>query len=412
MTKQQHVLIIGKVWIEPSSSAAGSRTLQLIDVFLKQGCTVSFATTAAHSDFKANLSALGIKEYNIELNNSSFDVFIKSLKPTLVLFDRFTTEEQFGWRVAEHCADALRVLDTIDLHCLRAARHQAFKENREFSSKDLFNDTAKRELASIYRCDLSLMISTIEMDLLHQYFKVNPHLLHYIPFLAEPLTPATQARWPSFREREHFITIGNFLHAPNWDSTLYLKQTIWPLIRKQLPTAELHIYGAYPSQKVFQLHNQTEGFLIKGRAHSVEDVMKKAKICLAPIRFGAGIKGKLMDAMLYGTPSITSPIGAESMHGDLPWNGAIESNPEKFVEAAVKIYTDEITWQQTQQNGQQIINTFFSKAKHTLPFLSAISFIQTNLKAHRLNNFTGAMLMHHSLSASKYMALWIEAKNK
>ena len=178
---------------------------------------------------------------------------------------------------------------------------------------------AKREIASIYRCDCTLMISIYEMNLLQHFFKISIDILHYTPFLLEPIQQKEITSWPTFEERTHFVTIGNFLHEPNWNGVLFLKEEIWPLIKKQLPNAELHIYGAYPSPKVTQLHQPKDGFLIKGRADSAKEVMLNAKVCLAPLRFGAGLKGKLIDAMECGTPSVTTTIGAEAMHDNLDW---------------------------------------------------------------------------------------------
>lgn len=408
---KEHILIIGKVWPEPSSSAAGSRTLQLINLFLEQNLQVSFACAASESDYSFDLKSLGISTLHIVLNDSSFDDLVKNMQPHMVLFDRFTSEEQFGWRVAQNCPNALRILDTIDLHCLRLARQEAIKQNRDFSLLDLNSDFAKREIASIYRSDVSLMISDYEMDLLINHFKIDNSLLHYVPFLLDPILKKDN-QWPSFSEREHFLSIGNFLHEPNWDAVLFLKQFIWPLIRKQLPKAEIHIYGAYPSKKVFDLNNLKEGFLIKGRADSLERVMKKTKVCLAPLRFGAGIKGKLIDAMQFGVPSVTTDIGAESMHGEFPWNGIIANQPHKFAEAAVELYTNEIKWQQAVENGAQILNNFFLKSNHSDLLIDKLLFLKNQLKSHRSSNFIGEMLMHHTVMGTKYMSLWIEAKNK
>ena len=408
---KEHILIIGKVWPEPSSSAAGSRTLQLINLFLEQNWQVSFACAASESDYSFDLKSLGISTLHIVLNDSSFDDLVKNMQPHMVLFDRFTSEEQFGWRVAQNCPNALRILDTIDLHCLRLARQEAIKQNRDFSLLDLNSDFAKREIASIYRSDVSLMISDYEMDLLINHFKIDNSLLHYVPFLLDPILKKDN-QWPSFSEREHFLSIGNFLHEPNWDAVLFLKQFIWPLIRKQLPKAEIHIYGAYPSKKVFDLNNLKEGFLIKGRTDSLERVMKKTKVCLAPLRFGAGIKGKLIDAMQFGVPSVTTDIGAEAMHGEYPWNGIIANQPHKFAEAAVELYTNEIKWQQAGENGAQILNNFFLKSNHSDLLIDKLLFLKNQLKSHRLSNFIGEMLMHHTVMGTKYMSLWIEAKNK
>ncbi|MDI5899015.1 glycosyltransferase [Flavobacterium yafengii] len=413
MNQVQKLLIIGFVWPEPNSSAAGGRMIQLILLFKAQGFSITFASPAQNSDFMVDLQQYEVEKKSIELNNSSFDVFIKELNPDVVLFDRFMMEEQFGWRVAENCPDALRLLDTEDLHCLRLSRQKAFKENRSFSIADLFvEEVAKREIASILRCDLSLMISEFEMELLESAFKIDKALLHYLPFLLEPIDDTEIKRIPSFEERKDFIFIGNFLHEPNWNAVQYLKDTIWPLIKKRLPETVLNVYGAYPSQKVLQLHNSKDGFLIMGRANDAQEVVKKACVVLVPLRFGAGIKGKLLEAMQCGTPSITTSIGSESMHGDMPWNGFITDDIVNFVDTAVQLYQDKEIWGRAQQNGITIINQRYSKGLFETDFRTKIEFLRSNLQQHRLHNFMGAMLQYHTLKSTKYMSRWIEEKNK
>lgn len=405
------LLIIGFVLPEPKSSAAGSRMLQLIHLFQKQGYAITFATTANDSDKAFDLSSINVTTAKIELNSDSFDEFIRQQKPDAVLFDRFMTEEQFGWRVAEHCPNAIRILDTEDFHGLRKGRGLALKAKQEFSVSYLQNDITKREIASIYRCDLSLIISEYEMELLQNQFKIDKHLLFYIPFLIESITESQLKQIPTFEERQHFISIGNFLHPPNYDAVLYLKQEIWPLIRKQLPKAEIHIYGAYPSQKVTQLNNKADGFLIKGFAEDVNTVMQRAKVCLASLRFGAGLKGKLIDAMQNGTPSIMTSIAAEGMFGKLPSNGFIEDDPEVFTNKAIALYTEKQIWQEKQSNGFKVINTRFDMNRFETEFETKLKTLQNNIEAHRQNNFTGQLFMHHTLQSTKYMSKWIAEKN-
>src|SRR6218665_419081 len=113
------LLVIGYVWPEPRSSAAGGHMMQLLDCFLQRGWQITFATPAKEGEHKADLAALGIGEQAIELNNASFDTFVHALNPAVVLFDRFMMEEQFGWRVEQQCPQALRVLETSDLQSLR-----------------------------------------------------------------------------------------------------------------------------------------------------------------------------------------------------------------------------------------------------------------------------------------------------
>lgn len=413
MNQQKSLLVIGFVWPEPNSSAAGGRMMQLISLFQQQGFQVTFASPAQDSDFMIDLKQDDVEKKSIALNCSIFDTFVKELDPSIVLFDRFMIEEQFGWRVAENCPNALRILDTEDLHCLRVARQKAFKEKREFHTTDLLvEDVAKREIASILRCDLSLMISEYEMELLQTTFKIDSSLLYYLPFLLEADQIPDLDNLLSFEDRKDFVFVGNFLHEPNWNAVQYLKETIWPLIKKQLHEAVLNIYGAYPSQKVLQLNNVKEGFLVRGRAENASEVVEKARVVLAPLRFGAGIKGKLLEAMQCGTPSVTTSIGAESMHADLSWNGFIEDNPDVFADKAVELYQEEKLWLVGQKMGAEIISQRYLRSLFAADFTEQINFLLHNLQQHRLNNFMGELLQHHTLKSTKYMSKWIEAKNK
>lgn len=403
----KHLVIIGAVWPEPNSTAAGRRMLQLISLFQKQDYEITFLCSASKSDFSFDLSQISVKIKAIQLNDSSFDIEIAALNPNVVLFDRFMIEEQYGWRVMENCPNALRVLDTEDLHFLRKAREMAFKQNRELVFEDYISDVFKREIASIYRCDLALLISEYEMQLATETFKIDASVLYYLPFLSEEVNPNV----PKFEDRQHFVSIGNFLHEPNWQTVLQLKK-YWKSIKKQLPEAELHIYGAYVSEKAKQLHNEKEGFLIKGRAESVTQVYSKAKLLLAPIPYGAGLKGKLFEAMQLGLPSITTKMGAEAMNGNLDWNGFISSDEADFVEKAIKLYTNKSLWETAQKNGYEIIEKRFKKELFANDFMNRIDELQLDLKTHRNQNFLGQILQNQSLQSTKYMSKWIEAKNK
>lgn len=406
------ILIIGTVFPEPNSTAAGSRMLQIIDLFLEQNWEVNFASTASKSEHSFDFNLLNINSYEIKMNDSSFDDFVKKMNPTIVIFDRFMTEEQFGWRVKEICPDCLQILDTEDLHFLRKTRQEFVKKNLDITDSHLLtSEISKREIASIYRCDLSLIISSFEMELLTNVFKIDQKILFYMPFLLSKIENQILETFPSFAERRHFISIGNFRHEPNWDAVLYLKQTIFPLIKKQIPDAEIHIYGSYITQKAQEFHNQKEGFIIKGRAEDAFEVIKNARILLAPLRFGAGLKGKLTDAMQCGTPAITTKIGAEGMHGNLPWNGTITDDENDFANAAVSLYNDENAWKNAQQNAVKIINECFEKTIFANNFITKIIDLQTDLKQHRTYNFIGQILHHHSLQSTKYMSKWIEEKN-
>ena len=405
---KKRILIIGLVWPEPTSSAAGTRIIQLVHLFLSEGYEVVFASAASKGDFSFNLPEIGVKEQQIVLNDSSFNTTIKEFNPDIVLFDRFVMEEQYGWRVRQECPHVLQLLDTEDLHFLRNSRQHAIKSG----IMDLYSDMAKREIASILRCDLSLIISEVEMDVLKNQFRIDSSILYYLPFLEEELGEKDMKNWKTFEDREGFVFIGNYLHEPNWHTLQILKTQIWPILRKRLPNANLHIYGAYASQKVTQLHNPREKFLIHGRAKDAREAISKHKVLLAPIQFGAGLKGKFIDALHVGTPSATTSIGAEAMKGGLDWNGIIADNLELYIDKAVELYQNKNLWLKAQQNGILILKERYLKSQFTAAFVQKINEISSSLTTHRQHNFIGQILQYHAANSTKYMSLWIEEKNK
>ncbi|MDX1796896.1 MAG: glycosyltransferase family 4 protein, partial [Hydrogenovibrio sp.] len=183
---------------------------------------------------------------------------------------------------------------------------------------------------------------------------------------------------------------------------------------QQLPEAKMRIYGAYPPKKAQQLHNEKQGFLILGWAKEAFEVLSDARICLAPIRFGAGIKGKLAEAMVCGTPSVTTSIGAESMMSEKgSWPGDIADTDQAMINAAVHLYQDESHWQASQTRGFELFQRQYSEQPRNFePLFDRIKRIEKDLSAHRQQNFIGAMLNHHHHKSTQYMAQWIEEKNK
>ena len=161
-----------------------------------------------------------------------------------------------------------------------------------------------------------------------------------------------------------------------------------------------------------QLNNPKINFHVLGRADAAAEVIKNARVMLAPLRFGAGIKGKLLEAMQCGTPSITSSIGAEAMAGDLEWNGFVKDDPKEFVASAIALYSDVVLWEKSQKNGYLIIGKRYQKSSFENDFINRVYSLKENLKQHRNSNFMGSILQFHLNSSTKYMSKWIEEKNK
>ena len=404
------LLVLGYVWPEPNSSAAGWRMLSLLQLYRQQGFRIIFASAAEKSPHRFDLSNWGIEEASVALNCQSFAVQLQQWQPAVVLFDRFMLEEQFGWWVDDVCPQALKLLDSEDLHCLRFARQQSFSANRAVTAADLRSELAMREVAAILRCDLTLTISMAEHRLLTEFYQVPVSQLLYCPFLLDDVTVDQSV---TFATRRHISFIGNFRHEPNWQAVLRLKQ-LWPALRARLPGVELHIYGAYPPPKATQLHAPKQGFFIKGWADHAAEAFRDYRLCLAPLSFGAGLKGKIIDAMRYGTPVVTTEIGAEGISqqpGFIDFPGAIADEDTALLDAAVALYQQQELWQQAQDKAPSCLAQF--SAELLQPQLwQRIAAVQQQLSSHRSEAFLGSMLKYHHHRSTKFMAQWIEAKNK
>jgi hypothetical protein len=187
---------------EPNSTAAGSRMLQLMDLFLTQNYQITFLSTASISENSFDLNSKNIQFQNIVLNDNSFDDLIKSsILKLSFLID--SPQKNNSWRVSEQVPNAVKILDTEDLHFLRNAREKPLNKIK-IENSDLINDVFKREIASILRCDLSLIISEFEMNMLKNQFKIDEKILFYLPLFAEI------KNLKLFLKKKNFVSIGNF----------------------------------------------------------------------------------------------------------------------------------------------------------------------------------------------------------
>ena len=208
MSLNKQLLIIGYVWPEPDSSAAGQRMMHLIRLFLNHNYNVFFACPALKSEFKADLSVLGVEEIEIKINDASFDDILNKISPSHVLFDRFIMFEQFAWRIEEKYPEAFLILNTEDLHSLRDARQGALKKGIKLNESDINSDKYYRELSCLLRAHLNLIISDYEFLFLKNQGIFPSESLFYLPLMQSPITEEHINALPSFEKRSNFIFIG------------------------------------------------------------------------------------------------------------------------------------------------------------------------------------------------------------
>lgn len=405
-TQQKKALVIGTVWPEPISSAAGVRTIGLIEALRDLGWVVTMASSAKNTEFRDRIADLGFAVESIEMNHSSFDEFLAREKFDLAVFDRFLVEEQFGARVEKTLPQCLRILDTIDLHFLRRTRELRIRG--KITPSEIDQDTCLRELASIYRSDLSLLLSSQESVILHQEFAVPESLTaewgfcYRVPNRDE--LPAFQARSP------HLAWIGNFRHAPNEDAVKWcLREFLpahWDQIRAQVPEAEIHFYGAYPPKELMALDQPKRGIRVLGPCEDAIEMLKKYRVMFAPIRFGAGIKGKISDSWAAGLPVVTTPVGAEGMiEPGQPFAGEVVESPESMRDAVIQVLQDESGFALRQERGIRALDALYAVQRQQKRFGEILERLES-----RERPWIQKILWHQNHRSTDFFSRWIEEK--
>ena len=439
-------LCCSPVWPERSSSAAGVRTCDLISSFQQdRSCTVSYASPSAANEHTALIQSQGVQIFECLPNNEpAFLAVLEATQPQIVIFDRFYAEEMYSFRVKERFPHALRVLDMQDCHFLREGRQEMATKKKEATMNEILEcrpdataASCLRELSSIHRCDLTMVCSPVELQILTDHYNVTPDRLILAPFFTPP-SPHAASPVP-YHHRHHFIMIGNFRHPPNFDSVKWAVKEIWPKIRAahkaaasidevdstSSPLPELHLYGSYAPQAASELHKPAQGVFFKGFAPSL-DIMTSYKVCLATLRFGAGLKGKVIDSWWHGLPVCTTPIGAEGMTlmsenekermgGTFPkWGGVHSgSTSEEIAEKAVQLYCNvDGLWDESQARGFELLEKLYNGEEHLNVLHRTLDAARSDLEKRRARDFVGGMLWQNQMRATEYFSRWIELKEK
>mmetsp|Transcript_12158 Transcript_12158/g.22774 ORF Transcript_12158/g.22774 Transcript_12158/m.22774 type:complete len:468 (+) Transcript_12158:120-1523(+) len=445
------------LWPQPNASAAGVRTASLIKYFesSKQGTFKRVDYGCGLNETKNDIKGIppGVRTHHLPLNRGEeMRTFLHSemnrdLK--VVVFDRFFAEEAYSSYFHKERPDVLRVLDMQDMHALRYHR-EALVKNLDFSNNDdrfaCFKDASymkstplayqtnsdnlssakylqsslMRELSAIHRSDLTLVCSPFEYELLTCKFGVPTEKLVHASFFTEIVADCyptsddmnidSQTMSNNHENRRDFVALGGFKHPPNVDQVFVLKH-LWPKIRSKIPDAKLNVYGSFPTQRVQQLDDKRNGFFVHGYIDDLNEALRFSKVLLAPLRFGAGIKGKIIDAWRYGCPVVTTPIGAEGI-GDSndEWGGLVAADEQEFIEFATKLYNDKTLWMKCKSAARHLMSKQFDAERNLSIVYDVVVNAAENLHHRRSIDYLSAILWQNSMRSTEYMSRWIELK--
>nr|CCA13921.1 conserved hypothetical protein [Albugo laibachii Nc14] len=411
---KRKVILVGPVWPESTSSAAGVRSSDMLEILQRGGYNVSCVSSSKLNHHTEQLiQTRRIHCIHADPNSSTFESILIETVPDIIILDRFIAEE---------------LLDLQDLHFLRKAREHLVRKSKVDNLEDLIcpnvdvfpvESQVIRELASIHRSDLTLFVSGAEKELLTERFQIDDNLLARCDyFQSKSLSVDTIA---GFEERKHIAFIGNFKHAPNYNGMSWFKQSILPAFRKQMLSSiedvEIHVYGAYAdTHRVKKLEDAALGMKVLGFAPNIHETLRQYRLTIAPLRFGAGIKGKIIESWAAGTPCISSCIGAEGMQLRLTVStsgGSIANDEMSFAKAMREYYNNQQLWNSAQKHGFKISKERYNWDRNAEKFLSLL---EHRLEQKRTqdrresDNWIGRILWSEKYRASEYMSRYLREK--
>ena len=242
------------------------------------------------------------------------------------------------------------VFDTVDLHFLREERAGALSQDASRASA--IPHRKQQELRLARQADLTLVVSPIEKAILETECKgIDVRIL--------PTIYSLEARSiPRFDGRANIIFIGGFQHPPNTDAVLYFAREIFPRVLNRLPDAVFQVIGPDAPPEVQDLASPS--IQVLGYVPDVRPLFDQARVSVAPLRFGAGVKGKVNQSMALGVPTVLTSIAAEGMYLVHEENAMIADDPDRFADEVVRLWTSRELWERVSAQGLESIREHFS----------------------------------------------------
>ncbi|SCW92342.1 glycosyltransferase [Ancylobacter rudongensis] len=344
------VLIIDSVYPTPDRDSGSLDAINFVRIFQRMGYSVYFVAKSHFQSKALNEIARAAKE-SLERTgaiavddtyaSSIFD-FIRANGSLfeLVFLSRVHHGGQFFETVRAHSRHSKIIFNTVDLHYVRQRREGSLEGNRAKIDEALH--TRERELDLIRLADAAIVVSDEELKLLEEEVPGAPvyevRLIRDVP-----------GRRADFAARRHIGFIGGYRHLPNLDGVRHFLDSIWPLVLRELPDAQFHLMGADMPD---DLRRRTDrGLVFIGHVADLRETFEALRLTVAPLRYGAGTKGKVISSLCHGVPCICTSIAAEGMRLYEDGGILVADDPAEFAKLVVRAYRDEELWQRLSDSG-------------------------------------------------------------
>jgi GT2 family glycosyltransferase/glycosyltransferase involved in cell wall biosynthesis len=392
------ILIIDD-WLPLPDRASGTLRLYLtVKQLCKMGYQVTFVFMSMprpkmNSDmYVEELQALGVEfiwfEFDLwwELRDSpiikaTHKRLVKGLELRKRKYDRIYI---CFWWVANYFIDYIReevpdtpvIIDSEDLHYLREQRQAEITKSKELEKTAAA--TKKKELAVYAKADCVTTVTEEDRAVLLADLKGMPVMV--IPNIHD----AVDIDVP-YEQRKDFLFIGNFNHGPNQDAVLWFAQDIFPSILKKLPESKFYIVGNNPTQKVHDL--ASEHIVVTGWVPEVKPYLSKCRVSVIPLRFGAGMKGKVGETMSHGLPMVSTTVGTEGMRIVPQEHAFVTDHAQEFARYAVQLYSDKAIWEEMSRKGKDLISSQYSSEMLAKRMEYLLSFDRKGFTSYRAHAF-------------------------
>jgi GT2 family glycosyltransferase len=351
---RQACLVVDRHLPTPTRDAGSKRLVRLLERLREEDWLVTFA---AYDLEDLEVSRNALEMHGIEVlrrpHVESLPRYLRSRGETLdcVILGRLGVAERLLPEVRRYCTRARVIFDTVDLRSLREQR--AAELHGEAKGLKQAERTRQRELALVRQADATLVTSPVERDFL---LRQEPGAIVAVaPTSYRSVRPEME-----FERRSGALFIGGFQHQPNLDAVLWLLDEIWPRVIMLVPGMQLHVVGADPPYELTRLAGPSVH--IHGYVPDTSSLFERVRLSVAPLRFGAGLKGKVHESLARGLPCVATPVAAEGMALMPVIHAVLAERASDFAEAVVRLHSDRERWQRLSVEGRAPVERYFSVA--------------------------------------------------
>lgn len=349
---KRRALIIDATTPAPDQDSGSVRMVNFMRVLIDLGMQVSFmAENRAFVDRDTTaLQQLGVEVlYHPYVSDPVALFHERGHEFDVILLSRHYIATNYIALVREYAPQARLLFDTVDLHYLREQREADLADRDEL--RRTAAATRTQELNVMRDSDVTLVVSPVEKELLSvDAPDVRVEILSNVHEVFGCRKP--------FRERRDLVFVGGFQHPPNIDAVDWFVKSVFPLVRPDLPGVRFHVIGSKIVDEILAL--AADDVIVHGYVEDIAPFMDDARISIAPLRYGAGVKGKVNMAMSYGLPVAATPIAVEGMHVRIGEDVLVAESAEGLAAEIVRLYSDEALWNQLSVNGLTNVERHFS----------------------------------------------------